>query len=70
MKVQVRNGVFETNSSSTHAISVCAFDINKHEIPETVVFETDSNNFLEITMTLNSNNPQIPMDATSMDIPV
>lgn len=40
MKLQVRNGVFETNSSSTHAVSVCAFDINKHEIPETVVFET------------------------------
>ena len=40
MKVQVRNGVFETNSSSTHAVSICAFNINKHEIPETVVFET------------------------------
>ena len=53
MKVQVRNGVFETNSSSTHAVSVCAFDINKHEIPETIVFETgdfgwEINNYTDV----------------------
>ena len=40
MKVQVRKGVFETNSSSTHAISICEFDVNKHKIPETLVFKT------------------------------
>ena len=45
MKVQVRQGVFETNSSSTHAISVASFypeDWNiSYKVPEKVHFALD-----------------------------
>lgn len=40
MNVQVREGVFETNSSSTHAISIGAFPIDKTFIPKVVKFST------------------------------
>lgn len=46
MKVQVRQGVFETNSSSTHAISVASFypeDWNvSYKVPEKVHFALDN----------------------------
>ena len=38
--IQIRQGVFETNSSSTHAISICEFHSNI-ELPEVVLFETN-----------------------------
>lgn len=38
MKVQIRRGVFETNSSSTHAISIIRKS-NIKEYPDTVVFD-------------------------------
>jgi hypothetical protein len=38
--IQIRQGVFETNSSSTHAISICEFRSNI-ELPEVVLFETN-----------------------------
>ena len=38
--IQIRQGVFETNSSSTHAISICEFRPNT-ELPEVVLFETN-----------------------------
>lgn len=37
MKVQIRQGVFETNSSSTHAISIASID--NITIPEVIKFE-------------------------------
>lgn len=40
MKVQIRQGVFETNSSSTHAISICEFHSNT-VLPEVVMFKTN-----------------------------
>lgn len=39
MNIQIRQGVFETNSSSTHAISVSIFNNNK--VPKTVEFRHD-----------------------------
>ena len=36
MKLQIRQGVFETNSSSTHAISICRYD--KQPIPKSLYF--------------------------------
>ena len=39
--IQIRQGVFETNSSSTHAISIMAYDKDKCNIPNTVTFSTD-----------------------------
>lgn len=45
MKTQIRQGVFETNSSSTHAISVASFypeDWNiSYKIPESIHFSLD-----------------------------
>ena len=38
--IQIRQGVFETNSSSTHAISICEFHSNM-VLPEVVKFETN-----------------------------
>jgi hypothetical protein len=38
--IQIRQGVFETNSSSTHAISICEFRPNT-ALPEVVMFETN-----------------------------
>lgn len=38
--IQIRQGVFETNSSSTHAISICEFRPNT-ALPEIVMFETN-----------------------------
>lgn len=38
--IKIRQGVFETNSSSTHAISICEFHPNM-ELPEVVKFETN-----------------------------
>ena len=40
MKVQIRQGVFETNSSSTHAISICEYHSNV-ELPEVIKFESN-----------------------------
>ena len=40
MKVQIRQGVFETNSSSTHAISICEYHSGV-TLPEVVNFETN-----------------------------
>ena len=40
MKIQIRQGVFETNSSSTHAISICEYHSNV-ELPEVVKFESN-----------------------------
>ena len=37
--IQVRQGVFETNSSSTHAISIGDTNYDKTFIPETIVFD-------------------------------
>ena len=42
MKVQIRQGVFETNSSSTHAISVMSYDKNSLIIPEEICFHLNS----------------------------
>jgi hypothetical protein len=36
MKLQIRQGVFETNSSSTHAISICKYE--GQPIPESIYF--------------------------------
>ena len=42
MKTQIRQGVFETNSSSTHAISIAEFnDAAKKNIPEFIKFRHD-----------------------------
>ena len=38
--IQIRQGVFETNSNSTHAISICEFRPNT-ALPEVVLFETN-----------------------------
>ena len=38
--IQIRQGVFETNSSSTHAISICEFNPNM-KLPEVVKFESN-----------------------------
>ena len=38
--IQIRQGVFETNSSSTHAISICKYHSNV-ELPEVVKFESN-----------------------------
>lgn len=38
---QIRQNVFETNSSSTHAISIMTYDKDKLNIPKTVKFDTD-----------------------------
>jgi hypothetical protein len=38
--IQIRQGVFETNSSSTHAISICEYRSNV-ELPEVVKFESN-----------------------------
>jgi hypothetical protein len=38
--IQIRQGVFETNSSSTHAISICEYHSNV-ELPEVVKFESN-----------------------------
>lgn len=38
MKRQIRKGVFETNSSSTHAICISKDNINKNSLPEHITF--------------------------------
>lgn len=38
--IKIRQGVFETNSSSTHAISICEFRSNI-ELPKVVLFKTN-----------------------------
>jgi hypothetical protein len=38
--IQIRQGVFETNSSSTHAISICEYHSDV-KLPEVVKFETN-----------------------------
>lgn len=38
--LQIRQGVFETNSSSTHAVSVVRYDASCCEIPESIHFGT------------------------------
>ena len=38
--IQIRQSVFETNSSSTHAISICEFHSNI-ELPKVVLFKTN-----------------------------
>ena len=44
MKVQVRDGVFETNSSSTHAFNVFN-STEKYEIPESIHIDLNEHSF-------------------------
>lgn len=39
MKIQIRQGVFETNSSSTHAICICMDNLDKKKFTDTVEFK-------------------------------
>ena len=39
MKLQIRNNVFETNSSSTHSITVVSFNKDMLDIPKSITFE-------------------------------
>lgn len=39
MKVQIRKGVFETNSSSTHAICITKNEIDKNQLPDHISFK-------------------------------
>lgn len=41
MKIQIRNNVFETNSSSTHAICITKKHIYPSDLPEVIVFKHD-----------------------------
>lgn len=38
MKIQIRQGCFETNSSSTHAICISDYKMDLHNLPEKVIF--------------------------------
>lgn len=38
MRRQIRNGVFETNSSSTHAICITKANVNKRDLPNHATF--------------------------------
>lgn len=39
MKIQIRKGVFETNSSSTHAICITKNGIDKNQLPDHISFK-------------------------------
>lgn len=40
--VQIRRGVFETNSSSVHTIAIDERDLNKNKLPKKVTFKLDN----------------------------
>ena len=55
MKQQIRLGVFETNSSSTHAISITEKEIYDKWMKNKVLFCEDKNEFLDIDKAIEKN---------------
>jgi hypothetical protein len=46
MKKQIRRGVFETNSSSVHSITMCSQDEYSKWVNGDLIFDKDSENFI------------------------
>ena len=40
--VQIRRGIFETNSSSVHTIAIDERDLDKNKVPKKVTFKLDN----------------------------
>ena len=48
MKKQIRRGVFETNSSSVHSLTMCSFDEFDKWVRGEVMFDTYNHKLVDI----------------------